>query len=126
MGRDAWIRERTDGGRGRGRRLQRARCLDVTVRPHRHPPDPRGRRGTWKRERIDAGGVLADPGSRLPVIAIDYNRVRGTSPIDPTRPQGESRGGSIWLHMDHGSPGGGDRRQALWRASPNSRFTPVP
>ena len=74
----------------------------------------------------DAGGVLADPGSRLPyhrssafkaplswarshwhdfdlVIAIDYNRVRGTSPIDPTRPQGESRGGGIWLHMDHGS-----------------------
>jgi L,D-peptidoglycan transpeptidase YkuD (ErfK/YbiS/YcfS/YnhG family) len=74
----------------------------------------------------DAGGVLADPGSKLPyhqssafqaphywskshwhdfdlVIAIDYNRVKGTSPIDPTRPQGESKGGSIWLHMDHGS-----------------------
>ncbi|NBM14601.1 L,D-transpeptidase family protein [Streptomyces sp. GC420] len=74
----------------------------------------------------DAGGVLADPGSRLPyhrsasfaaprwwaerywhdfdyVIAIDYNRVRGTSPNDPTRPEGQSKGGSIWLHMDHGS-----------------------
>jgi L,D-peptidoglycan transpeptidase YkuD (ErfK/YbiS/YcfS/YnhG family) len=74
----------------------------------------------------DAGGVLADPGSRLPyhrssafkaphswarshwhdfdlVIAIDYNRVKGTSPIDPTRPLGESKGGGIWLHMDHGS-----------------------
>ncbi|MGW7265376.1 hypothetical protein [Streptomyces sp. NPDC054842] len=74
----------------------------------------------------DAGGVLADPGARLPythsasfqaphywakshwhdfdyVIAIDYNRVKGTSPIDPTRPEGQSKGGSIWLHMDHGS-----------------------
>lgn len=74
----------------------------------------------------DAGGVLADPGARLPytrsasfqaphywaeshwhdfdyVIAIDYNRVKGTSPSDPTRPEGQSKGGSIWLHMDHGS-----------------------
>ncbi|MFH9071286.1 L,D-transpeptidase family protein [Streptomyces alboflavus] len=74
----------------------------------------------------DAGGVLADPGSRLPytesaafqaphywpkthwhdfdhVIAIDYNRVKGTPPNDPTRPQGQRKGGSIWLHMDHGS-----------------------
>ncbi|MEU1291667.1 L,D-transpeptidase family protein [Streptomyces sp. NPDC005840] len=74
----------------------------------------------------DAGGVLPDPGSRLPytrsasfaaprwwaeshwhdfdyVIAIDYNRVRGNPPDDPTRPEGESRGGGIWLHMDHGS-----------------------
>jgi L,D-peptidoglycan transpeptidase YkuD (ErfK/YbiS/YcfS/YnhG family) len=76
----------------------------------------------------DAGGVLPDPdpGAGLPysrsagfaaphywprthwhdfdyVIAIDYNRVKGTSPIDPTRPQGQSKGGGIWLHMDHGS-----------------------
>ncbi|MEU0926829.1 hypothetical protein [Streptomyces malaysiensis] len=74
----------------------------------------------------DAGGVLADPGARLPytasgsfaaphywpkshwadfnyVIAIDYNRVKGTSPLDPTRPEGQTKGGSIWLHMDHGS-----------------------
>ncbi|MFD6285886.1 hypothetical protein [Streptomyces sp. NPDC060205] len=74
----------------------------------------------------DSGGVLADPGAGLPytqssgfqaphywakshwhdfdyVIAIDYNRVKGTSPNDPTRPQGQSKGGSIWLHMDHGS-----------------------
>ncbi len=73
----------------------------------------------------DAGGLLADPGSKLPytrstaftpspswpasyqhdfdyVIAIDYNRVVGTSPSDPTRPQGESKGGSIWIHLDHG------------------------
>ncbi|MFI1532943.1 L,D-transpeptidase family protein [Streptomyces anandii] len=74
----------------------------------------------------DAGGVLDDPGAKLPytksaafqaphywnkaywhdfdyVIAIDYNRVKGTAPNDPTRPQGQSKGGSIWLHMDHGS-----------------------
>lgn len=74
----------------------------------------------------DAGGVLPDPGARLPytrsaafaaphywpkshwtdfnyVIAIDYNRVKGASPLDQTRPQGQSKGGSIWLHMDHGS-----------------------
>ncbi|MET8248080.1 hypothetical protein ABZV31_28950 [Streptomyces sp. NPDC005202] len=74
----------------------------------------------------DAGGVLDDPGAKLPytksasfqaphywskaswhdfdyVIAIDYNRVKGTPPNDPTRPQGQSKGGSIWLHMDHGS-----------------------
>ncbi|MCF3131446.1 L,D-transpeptidase family protein [Streptomyces olivochromogenes] len=74
----------------------------------------------------DAGGVLDDPGALLPytrdsafaaprwwpathwhdfdyVIAIDYNRVAGTPPNDPTRPRGEEKGGSIWLHMDHGS-----------------------
>lgn len=75
----------------------------------------------------DAGGVLADPGTRLPydhdagayappaewdeahqhdfdyVIAIDYNRRRGTPPRDATRPWGADRGGGIWLHMDHGS-----------------------
>ncbi|MFD8808751.1 L,D-transpeptidase family protein [Streptomyces sp. NPDC059597] len=74
----------------------------------------------------DAGGVLASPGTKLPytrsaafqaphywkksywhdfdyVIAIDYNRVKGTPPNDPTRPEGQTKGGSIWLHMDHGS-----------------------
>ncbi|AJE43892.1 lipoprotein [Streptomyces nodosus] len=73
----------------------------------------------------DAGGVLPDPGTRLPydqgrsyevpgswgeahrrdfyyVIAIDYNRVRGTPPNDPTRPLGQRKGGGIWLHLDHG------------------------
>lgn len=74
----------------------------------------------------DAGGVLRSPGSELPytrsaafaaprwwaksywhdfdyVIAIDYNRVKGTPPNDPSRPEGQNKGGSIWLHMDHGS-----------------------
>jgi L,D-peptidoglycan transpeptidase YkuD (ErfK/YbiS/YcfS/YnhG family) len=73
----------------------------------------------------DAGGVLPDPGAKLPytrsaafaaprwwdrshwhdfdhVIAIDYNRVRGTPPNDPTRPLGAAKGGGIWLHLDHG------------------------
>ncbi|MGW0734822.1 L,D-transpeptidase family protein [Streptomyces sp. NPDC002851] len=74
----------------------------------------------------DAGGVLPDPGTRLPytespafqasrtwpkaywddfdlIIAIDYNRAKGTPPNDPTRPLGQSKGGYIWLHLDHGS-----------------------
>lgn len=74
----------------------------------------------------DAGGVLPDPGSRLPyhhdpaftppafwgpshrhdfdyVIAIDYNRVPGSSPLDSRRPEGERAGGGIWLHLDPGS-----------------------
>ncbi|MFI7500770.1 L,D-transpeptidase family protein [Streptomyces sp. NPDC049687] len=73
-----------------------------------------------------AGGVLDDPGTRLPytqsedfaaprwwdrshwhdfdhVIAIDYNRVKGTPPDDPTQPEGADKGGGIWLHLDHGS-----------------------
>ncbi|WP_181765897.1 L,D-transpeptidase family protein [Streptomyces albidus (ex Kaewkla and Franco 2022)] len=74
----------------------------------------------------DAGGVKPAPDAKLPytdsdaftppsywskktrhdfdhVIAVDYNRAKGTSPLDPSRPQGQSKGGSIWLHMDHGS-----------------------
>lgn len=74
----------------------------------------------------DAGGVLDDPGSRLPytqdeeaftspywwdeahwhdfdyVIAINYNRIPGNRPDDPTRPLGQEKGGGIWLHVDHG------------------------
>ncbi|WP_405833837.1 L,D-transpeptidase family protein [Streptomyces sp. NBC_01176] len=77
----------------------------------------------------DAGGRLADPGSRLPydrsagftvhgtgfegeplagsfdyVIAIGYNHEPGTSPLDWTRPMGAGKGGGIWLHVDHGGP----------------------
>ncbi|WP_246530583.1 L,D-transpeptidase family protein [Streptomyces bathyalis] len=74
----------------------------------------------------DAGGVRSAPDAKLPytasaafapptywpkktrhdfdhVIAIDYNRNKGTSPLDPARPDGEAKGGSIWLHLDHGS-----------------------
>ncbi|UNO41508.1 L,D-transpeptidase family protein [Streptomyces sp. MST-110588] len=78
----------------------------------------------------DAGGKLAPPkGTKLPydrndhfvahgtgvegeplegafdyVIAINYNRVPGTSPLDGTRPLGAKKGGGVWLHVDHGGP----------------------
>ncbi|WP_232542869.1 hypothetical protein [Streptomyces sp. QHH-9511] len=77
----------------------------------------------------DAGGLLADPGTELPydqgrgftingtgfegeplagsfdyVVAINYNRKPGTSPLDWTRPLGADKGGGIWLHVDHGGP----------------------
>ncbi|MEU4090869.1 L,D-transpeptidase family protein [Streptomyces sp. NPDC026673] len=77
----------------------------------------------------DAGGLKADPGTRLPydrsggfrivgtglegeplegsfdyVVAIDYNRKPGTSPLDWTRPMGAAKGGGIWFHVDHGGP----------------------
>ncbi len=77
----------------------------------------------------DAGGRLPDPGTALPydhsakfvpsgssvfgdslegsfdyVIAIDYNRRTGVSPRDPVHPQGDERGGGIWLHVDHDGP----------------------
>ncbi|WP_251092360.1 L,D-transpeptidase family protein [Streptomyces sp. Caat 7-52] len=92
---------------------------------HHHEGDRRSPVGVFTLS--DAGGVLADPGTRLPydrneaayappagwdeahqhdfdyVIAIDYNRIRGTPPRDATRPWGAGRGGGIWLHMDHGS-----------------------
>jgi L,D-peptidoglycan transpeptidase YkuD (ErfK/YbiS/YcfS/YnhG family) len=74
-----------------------------------------------------AGGKLPDPGTGLPyeyrpsfyrtggaggasmadafnyVVAIDYNRLPGHPPSDPTRPLGEQAGGDIWLHVDHKS-----------------------
>ncbi|MFJ8587551.1 hypothetical protein ACIRD2_23285 [Streptomyces sp. NPDC093595] len=77
----------------------------------------------------DAGGRLPDPGTRLPydqdeefnmsgtgflgeplegsfdhVVAIDYNRTRGVSPLDKTRPLGTELGGGVWIHVDHGGP----------------------
>ena len=77
----------------------------------------------------DAGGRLPNPGTKLPydhapaftvagtgsqgeplagsfdyVVAINYNREPGTSPLNQTRPLGESRGGGIWIHVDHDGP----------------------
>ncbi|MEV6078445.1 MULTISPECIES: L,D-transpeptidase family protein [unclassified Streptomyces] len=77
----------------------------------------------------DAGGRLPDPGSLLPydeqphfavsgdgffgeplegsfdyVVAINYNRTPGVTPLDRTRPLGMERGGGIWIHVDHGGP----------------------
>ncbi|MEV5428011.1 hypothetical protein [Streptomyces sp. NPDC052701] len=77
----------------------------------------------------DAGGRLPDPGTRLAydhdpefsvsgtghlgeplegafdyVVAVDYNRVPGTTPLDTTRPLGEDKGGGVWVHVDHDGP----------------------
>lgn len=77
----------------------------------------------------DAGGRLPDPGARVPydqdeefevsgtgfvgeplegsfdyVVAIDYNRVAGTTPLNKERPMGPERGGGVWIHVDHGGP----------------------
>ncbi|MEV6836679.1 L,D-transpeptidase family protein [Streptomyces sp. NPDC051133] len=95
--------------------------------PHHMGGDLRSPLGVYTLS--DAGGLLPDPGSKLPyhrsrgfhlpgtgfegepldgafdyVIAIDYNRRPGTSPLDWTRPLGPSRGGGVWLHVDHGGP----------------------
>ncbi|EKU47843.1 MULTISPECIES: L,D-transpeptidase family protein [Brevibacterium] len=76
----------------------------------------------------DAGGYRKNPGTKLDytrdaglpasatvaygeeysrvfdyIIAIDYNRKRGTPPTDRTRPLGTEKGGGIWLHLDHDS-----------------------
>ncbi|WP_405584389.1 hypothetical protein [Streptomyces sp. NBC_01190] len=95
---------------------------------HHHTGDLRSPIGVFT--LTDGGGRLPDPGTRLTydhapigftvngtgslgepltgafdyVIAINYNRKPGTSPRDWTRPLGESRGGGIWLHVDHGGP----------------------
>lgn len=78
----------------------------------------------------DAGGRKPDPGTGLPyhhssrfvvpdsdpafgddtssafdyVVAIDFNRVPGRSPLDPERPDGVAQGGGIWIHVDHDGP----------------------
>ncbi|WP_244178962.1 L,D-transpeptidase family protein [Streptomyces rubellomurinus] len=77
----------------------------------------------------DAGGRKDNPGSKLPydkdpsfvvsgtgffgdqlagsfdyVVAINYNRVAGSSPLDMRRPMGAGKGGGIWLHVDHDGP----------------------
>ncbi|MET7386055.1 L,D-transpeptidase family protein [Streptomyces sp. NPDC005529] len=94
---------------------------------HHHGGDLRSPIGVFT--LTDAGGLRPDPGTRLPydrssgfvspgtgfegeslsgsfdyVVAINYNRKPGTSPLDWTRPMGAGRGGGIWLHVDHGGP----------------------
>ncbi|WP_327710196.1 L,D-transpeptidase family protein [Streptomyces sp. NBC_00464] len=56
--------------------------------------------------KVEGEGFHGEPleGSFDYVIAIDYNRVPGTSPLDHTRPLGDERGGGIWIHVDHGGP----------------------
>ncbi|MEV6024799.1 hypothetical protein [Streptomyces sp. NPDC052036] len=110
---DAW----NEIGQWRGHNGRRGWTVD------HHEDDLRTPEGVFTLS--DAGGVLDDPDTRLPydqgesyrvpegwgeahrhdfdyVIAIDYNRLRGTPPNDPTRPQGMEKGGGIWLHVDHG------------------------
>ncbi|MFE7133837.1 L,D-transpeptidase family protein [Streptomyces sp. NPDC057638] len=101
----------------------------------------------------DAGGRLHDPGTRLPydqgrafrasgtnvegeslreafdyVVAVDYNRVPGRTPLDWTRPLGAERGGGIWVHVDHGAGTAGcvgvgkpQMRELLRRLDPAAR-----
>jgi L,D-peptidoglycan transpeptidase YkuD (ErfK/YbiS/YcfS/YnhG family) len=77
----------------------------------------------------DAGGLKPNPGGRLPyahsssfvavgqgfegeplsgsfdyVVAVNYNHIAGSSPLDARRPMGGNRGGGIWIHADHGGP----------------------
>ncbi|TRV76431.1 L,D-transpeptidase family protein [Streptomyces sp. 130] len=74
--------------------------------------------------RVTGEGFHGEPleGSFDYVVAIDYNRVPGTSPLDHTRPLGQERGGGIWVHVDHGGPTQGcvsvteDRMKELLRA----------
>ncbi|WP_329615239.1 L,D-transpeptidase family protein [Streptomyces brevispora] len=56
--------------------------------------------------KVEGEGFQGEPleGSFDYVIAIDYNRLPGTSPLDHTRPLGTERGGGIWIHVDHGGP----------------------
>lgn len=95
--------------------------------PDHHLDDLRSPIGVYSLS--DAGGLKADPGTRLPyhrdpdftvsgkgfegedlqgsfdyVVAIDYNRVAGTSPLDGRKPLGAAKGGGIWVHVDHGGP----------------------
>ncbi|MFK0045077.1 L,D-transpeptidase family protein [Streptomyces sp. NPDC090741] len=81
----------------------------------------------------DAGGLLPKPpGTKFPydhnrlfvptgrgvngeslagafeyVVAVDYNRRTGVSPLDLVKPEGEDKGGGIWLHVDHNGPSQG-------------------
>ncbi|WP_374936905.1 hypothetical protein [Streptomyces sp. Ru73] len=111
---NTWTRVRT----WQGHNGKRGWTLD------HHEGDKRSPVGVYS--LTDAGGVLPDPGAKLPytasaaftppsywakrtrhdfdyVIAINYNRAQGVSPLDPARPEGQAKGGSIWLHLDHGS-----------------------
>ncbi|KUN19987.1 hypothetical protein AQJ23_36715 [Streptomyces antibioticus] len=118
--------ERTDAGWEAGAAWPAHNALRGWTDDH-HAGDLRSPVGVFG--LTDAGGLLRDPGTRLPydrgggftatgtgfegeplagsfdyVVAINYNREPGTSPLDWTRPLGAGRGGGIWLHVDHGGP----------------------
>jgi L,D-peptidoglycan transpeptidase YkuD (ErfK/YbiS/YcfS/YnhG family) len=94
---------------------------------HHHAGDLRSPVGVFT--LTDAGGLLPNPGTALPydhsrgfaiggtgfegeplagsfdyVLAINYNRRTGVTPLDWTRPDGAAEGGGIWFHVDHGGP----------------------
>jgi L,D-peptidoglycan transpeptidase YkuD (ErfK/YbiS/YcfS/YnhG family) len=95
--------------------------------PNHHNGDLRTPDGVFS--LTDAGGLRPDPGTKLTydhsrgftehgtgfngeslagafdyVVAINYNRKPGTSPLDWTMPLGAARGHGIWFHVDHGGP----------------------
>ncbi|WP_037617549.1 L,D-transpeptidase family protein [Streptomyces aureus] len=118
--------ERTEAGWRAGPRRPARNALKGWTDHHRSG-DLRSPIGVFT--LTDAGGLRPDPGTRLPydrsgaftspgtgfegesldgsfdyVVAVNYNRRPGTTPLDWTRPMGASRGGGIWLHVDHGGP----------------------
>lgn len=111
------------GGEWKGERTLPAHNGRKGWTPDHHEDDKRSPVGVFT--LTDAGGVRPAPDAKLPytessaftppsywpkktrndfdhVIAVDYNRNKGTSPLDPTRPEGQEKGGGIWLHLDHG------------------------
>lgn len=75
-------------------------------------PKPPGTKFPYDQDRsfVAAGsGVNGESlrGSFDYVVAIDFNRRTGVSPLDPTKPEGEEKGGNIWLHVDHDGPSQG-------------------
>ncbi|MFC7309239.1 L,D-transpeptidase family protein [Streptomyces monticola] len=68
---------------------------------------PEGTKLPYHRDDLFVASGRSDGGNSLDgtfdyVVAVDYNRAVGVSPLDRSRPQGEAKGGGIWLHVDHG------------------------
>lgn len=72
-------------------------------------PPPEGTKLPYDRNSsfvADGTGVEGEPlaGAFDYVIAINYNREPGTSPLNQRRPWGAAKGGGVWLHVDHDGP----------------------
>ncbi|MBW5482898.1 hypothetical protein GPJ59_13670 [Streptomyces bambusae] len=75
-------------------------------------PKPPGTRLPYDQDRLYVPGGRGVNGESLAgafdyVVAIDFNRRPGRSPLDPVKPHGEGMGGNIWLHVDHDGPSQG-------------------
>ncbi|MET9464384.1 hypothetical protein ABZY44_06075 [Streptomyces sp. NPDC006544] len=75
-------------------------------------PKPPGTKFPYDQDRSFVATGLGVEGESLRgsfdyVVAIDFNRKPGVSPLDPTKPEGEDKGGNIWLHVDHDGPSQG-------------------